>query len=264
MHNLLQQVNDNDKYNHLFKVLKEIEKQKEHANELFKNKEYEKAIEAYTNLLELDHTNKNFNATILNNRALCYQKLGKLNEALKDANRSISLNERYWKAYIRRGNLYMGLNMFEEAKYDYQKVKDNDPSNTDVHRLLEESKKEEKKAKKRDYYKILELGRDANENDIRKAYKKLALKWHPDRNSESEESKQMAEKMFRDINDAYSVLSDAKKKQMYDNGCDPLNPEESSGMGGDGMHFSGDPSEIFKVFFGGGGGAGPESILLLT
>jgi DnaJ family protein C protein 7 len=97
-----------------------------------------------------------------------------------------------------------------------------------------------------------------NFDEIRKAYKKLALKWHPDRNSESEESQKMAEKMFRDINDAYSVLSDPKKKQMYDSGCDPLNPEENSGMGEGGMHFSGDPSEIFKVFFGGSGG-GPES-----
>jgi DnaJ family protein C protein 7 len=210
-------------------------------------------------LLELDPTNKNFNATILNNRALCYQKLNKLTDALKDANKSIATNERYWKAYMRRGNIYMALNMYEEAKYDYQRVKDNDHSNTDVHKLLEESKKEESKAKKRDYYKLLELDRNAGENEIRKAYKKLALKWHPDRNSESEESQKMAEKMFRDINDAYSVLSDPKKKQMYDNGHDPLNPEESSGMDG-GMHFQ-DPSEIFKVFFGGGGGAGPESNL---
>jgi DnaJ family protein C protein 7 len=157
---------------------------------------------------------------------------------------------------MRRGNIYMALNMYEEAKYDYQKVKDNDPSNTDSHKLLEDSKKEEKKAKKRDYYKILELDKNANENEIRKAYKKLALKWHPDRNNESEESQKMAEKTFRDISDAYTVLSDAKKKQMYDNGCDPLNPEENQGMDG-GMNFSGgDPSDIFKIFFGGGG---PES-----
>jgi hypothetical protein len=48
---------------------------------------------------------------------------------------------------------------------------------------------------------------------------------------------------------------------MYDSGCDPLNPEENNGMDGGGMHYSGDPSEIFKVFFG--GGAGPESNIFL-
>jgi DnaJ family protein C protein 7 len=149
-------------------------------------------------------------------------------DALRDINKSIQLNERYWKAYTRRGNIYMGLKMYEEAKYDFQKVKDNDPSNKDVHKLLEESKTEETKAKKRDYYKILDLTKEASTDDVRKAYKKLALKWHPDRNNESEETHKMAEKMFRDINDAYSVLSDPKKKQQYDAGSDPLNPEENS------------------------------------
>jgi DnaJ family protein C protein 7 len=166
----------------------------------------------------------------LANRALCLTKQNKYLEALKDANKSISLNENYMKAYIRRGQIYMGLKLFEEARFDFQKVKESEPGNKEVINLLENAKKEEKKAKKRDYYKILDLKPDANENDIRKAYKKLALKWHPDRNNESDETKQMAEKKFRDISDAYSVLSDAKKKQMYDSGVDPLNPEQQ-GMG---------------------------------
>lgn len=152
-------------------------------------------------------------------------------EALKDINKSINLNENYYKAYVRRGNLYMTLDMFEEAKYDFQKVKDAEPSNRDVIKLLEDAKKQETKAKKRDYYKILDVSNTANENEIRKAYKKLALKWHPDRNNESEESHKIAEKKFRDISDAYTVLSDAKKKQQYDMGTDPLNPEEAQGAG---------------------------------
>jgi tetratricopeptide (TPR) repeat protein len=147
-------------------------------------------------------------------------------DALKDINKSISLNEKYIKAYLRRGNIYYALKMYEEAKYDFQKVKDAEPNNKEVLKLLEDAKKKEKEAKKRDYYKILDLKPDANENDIRKAYKKLALKWHPDRNNESDEQRKMAEKTFRDINDAYTVLSDTKKKQMYDSGVDPLNPEE--------------------------------------
>src|SRR5690606_1881151 len=138
---------------------------------------------------------------------LCHQKLNNNMEALKDINKAIALNENYLKAYMRRGNIFMNLSMYEEAKYDFQKVKDDEPNNRDAAKMLEEAKKKEKVAKKRDYYKILDLKRDANENDIRKAYKKLALKWHPDRNNESEEQKKMAEKTFRDINDAYTVLS---------------------------------------------------------
>jgi DnaJ family protein C protein 7 len=221
----------NEAYLRLVQILKVIEKEKEAANEIFKAGKYQEAIEAYTKLLELDPDNNNFNSTIYANRALCYQKLDKTMEALKDINKSISLNEAYYKAYTRRGNIYMALNMFEEAKFDYQKVKDAEPGNRDVAKLLEEAKKQESKAKKRDYYKILDLTNTANENDIRKAYKKLALKWHPDRNNESEESHKIAEKKFRDISDAYTVLSDPKKKQQYDMGVDPLNPEEAQGAG---------------------------------
>jgi len=252
---LLKKVNDNEKLNHFWKILKEIESHKEKANEIFKAGKYQEAIDAYTKLLELDPKNKNFNSTIYANRALCQQKLNNTMEALKDINKSISLNERYWKAYVRRGNLYMALKMYEEARFDYQKVKDSEPDNKEVIKLLEEAKKEEKKAKKRDYYQILGLGKDTSQDEIRKAYKKLALKWHPDRNNTSEEQKKIAEKTFRDINDAYSVLSDTQKKQQYDMGIDPLNPEEAAGMDGSGMHFSGGNAEdIFKMFFGGGGG----------
>ncbi len=253
---VLQKVNDNEKYNHLLRILKDIEKQKENANEVFKNAKYQDAIDLYTKLLEIDPSNRNFNSTIHANRALCYQKLNNMMEALKDINKSISLNENYIKAYMRRGNIYMALKMYEEAKYDFQKVKDAEPSNRDAQKLLEDAKKNEKLAKKRDYYKILDLKPDAAENDIRKAYKKLALKWHPDRNNESEEQKKMAEKTFRDINDAYSVLSDPKKKQQYDSGFDPLNPEEASGMDGSGMHFGGgaDINDILRMFAGAGGG----------
>lgn len=220
---------NNEKFLKLDKILKEIEIEKEKANETFKAAKYEEAIEQYTTLLELDPSNSNFNSTIYANRALCQQKLNKMMDALKDINKSISLNERYYKAYTRRGNIYMALKMYEEAKWDYQKVKDAEPKNRDVAKLLEDAKKEESKAKKRDYYQILEVDRNADENAIRKSYKKLALKHHPDKFNDSEEAKQMAEKKFRDISDAYSVLSDAKKKQMYDSGMDPLNPEEANG-----------------------------------
>ena len=126
-------------------------------------------------------------------------------DALKDINESIRLNE----------------------NYDYQKVKQKEPSFPGIDNLIQQAKKEEKISKKRDYYKILGVDRNANENEIKKAYKKLAIKWHPDKNNQSEEAQKLAEKTFRDINDAYSVLSDPKKKNMFDNGMDPNNPEEA-------------------------------------
>jgi molecular chaperone DnaJ len=63
----------------------------------------------------------------------------------------------------------------------------------------------------KDYYKILELDKNASADDIKKSYRKLALKYHPDKNSESG-----AEEKFKEISEAYSVLSDPDKKSKYD------------------------------------------------
>lgn len=62
------------------------------------------------------------------------------------------------------------------------------------------------------YYKILEVNSDATNDQIKKSYRKLALKWHPDKNS----NKELADKKFKEITEAYQVLSDSKKRDSYD------------------------------------------------
>eukprot|EP00670_Eutreptiella_braarudii_P022664 CAMPEP_0174365336 /NCGR_PEP_ID=MMETSP0811_2-20130205/76862_1 /TAXON_ID=73025 ORGANISM="Eutreptiella gymnastica-like, Strain CCMP1594" /NCGR_SAMPLE_ID=MMETSP0811_2 /ASSEMBLY_ACC=CAM_ASM_000667 /LENGTH=83 /DNA_ID=CAMNT_0015505899 /DNA_START=50 /DNA_END=297 /DNA_ORIENTATION=- len=64
-----------------------------------------------------------------------------------------------------------------------------------------------------DYYKVLGVSKDASENDISRAYKKLALKYHPDKNPDNREK---AEENFKKVSEAYDVLSDAKKRKSYD------------------------------------------------
>ena len=241
--------NFDEKTEQLLKKVNEIEGVKNKANEIFKQKKYEEAIEEYTKVLEFDPQNKKFNSLILANRALCYQKLKKNTEALRDSNQSIKLNPFYARGYVKRGNVYMELNMYDDARADFQKAKELDPSVSGIEGYLNDAKNQAEKARKRDYYAILGIDRNANEHEIKRAYKKMAMKYHPDRNAESEETKKMAEKKFIDVNDAYSVLSDPKKKSMYDQGIDPLNPEEASSGG---VHFGGGASEILKMFFGGG------------
>ena len=92
---------------------------------------------------------------------------------------------------------------------------------------------------KRDYYEVLGVSKDATEKDIKKAYRKLAFKWHPDKNPDN---KKEAEEKFKEVNEAYSVLSDPEKRRQYDMGGFDF---ESFGFG-DGF----DPMEIFKSFFG--------------
>lgn len=106
----------------------------------------------------------------------------------------------------------------------------------------------------RDYYGILGVDKDASDTEIKKAYRKLALKYHPDRNPDDAEA---AEK-FREASDAHEVLSDPEKRRIVDMGGDPMDP--AGGMGGYGGGFGGfgggGLGDVFEAFFG--GGAGPR------
>lgn len=69
------------------------------------------------------------------------------------------------------------------------------------------------KTDKKDYYDVLGLSKTASETDIKKSYRKLALKWHPDKN---QDCKEKASKMFKELGEAYSILSDKDKRAAYD------------------------------------------------
>jgi molecular chaperone DnaJ len=101
-------------------------------------------------------------------------------------------------------------------------------------------------ATKRDYYEVLGVNRDASEEDIKKAYRKLAMKFHPDRNPDSKES----EEKFKEAKEAYEVLSEADKRRAYDAyGHAGVNPQ-MGGMGGGGDAGFGGFAEAFGDIFG--------------
>lgn len=251
---LLKEMQD-EKYLELKQHIDKLPEARKAANQLFKDKKYEEAIAEYTKLLEFDNENKNLKSIVLTNRALCHKNIGKteeaLKEALKDTNEAISCNPNYATAYLRRGLIYQELKMWDDAKNDLSTAKRLDPNIKGIEGYLHDANDNADKARNRDYYKILGVDRGASQDEIKKAYRKLAIKWHPDRNADSEENKKIAERKFQDISDAYSVLSDDKKRRMFDQGIDPLNPETGGMGGGGGMHV--DMSDMFKMFFGGGG-----------
>lgn len=134
-------------------------------------------------------------------------------------------------------------------------------------------------AENKDYYQSLEVSKTASADEIKKAYRKLALEYHPDRNKSKE-----AEGKFKEVTKAYEVLSDPQKKQTYDQfghaafeqtggghggggpfgggfgqGQGPFTYSYTSGGTEGGFDFGGDPFEIFEQFFGGGSPFGARS-----
>jgi molecular chaperone DnaJ len=108
---------------------------------------------------------------------------------------------------------------------------------------------------KRDFYETLGVAKNASEEEIKKSYRKLAMKYHPDRNPDSKES----EEKFKEVKEAYEMLTNPEKREAYDRyghaGVDP-NMGGGGGFGGGAGGFADSFGDIFGDIFGGGGGGG--------
>ena len=104
---------------------------------------------------------------------------------------------------------------------------------------------------KRDYYEVLGVSRDASEADVKKAYRRLAMKFHPDRNPGDD----VAEEKFKEASEAYEVLSDGEQREAYDRfGHDAVGGQGGMGGFGGASSFSDVFADVFGDIFGGGGG----------
>src|SRR5579884_3132236 len=105
-------------------------------------------------------------------------------------------------------------------------------------------------ASRPDYYKVLGVGKGASDEEIKKAYRKLARKYHPDRNAGDKQ----AEERFKEISQAHDVLSDPEKRKAYDRGTGPFGGFGGTG-GFDPGSFSGGFGDILSDLFGGAAGS---------
>ncbi|KAJ4940744.1 hypothetical protein JOQ06_027039 [Pogonophryne albipinna] len=210
---------------------KALKAKKDEGNLAFKSCSYDAAYKLYTEALTIDPNNIKTNAKLYCNRATAGVKLRKLNEAIEDCTSAIKLDDTYIKAYLRRAQCFMNTEQYEEAVRDYEKVYQTEKTSEHKH-LLKTAQLELKKSKRKDYYKVLGVGKSATEDEIKKAYRKRALMHHPDRHSAAtQEVQKEEEKKFKEVGEAFTVLSDPKKKMRYDSGHD-LEDEGSCDGGG--------------------------------
>lgn len=240
---------DHAKAKAVYKKSKNLKQKKEDGNQAFKSNKWNEAYDLYTEALKIDPQNRSTNAKLYCNRAIVCSKLNKLRESVDDCSSALKLDEGYTKALLLRAKSYMSLELYEEAVRDYETLFRSDQRSQEYRRLLNAAKLELKKSKRKDYYKILGVDRNANEEEIKKAYRKRALVHHPDRHSgASEDEKKNHERVFKEVGEAYGVLSDSKKRNRYDQGHD-IDDLEGAGYQ---QHF--DPNQIFQAFFSGGSG----------
>lgn len=190
---------------------------------------------------------------------LIVSKLKDYKSAIADCTRALSLDPSYTKARKTKARALGESGDWETAVREYKSIAETSPDDPSIAKEIRNAELELKKSKRKDYYKILGVEKDANDNEIKKAYRKLAIVHHPDKNPDDES----AAGRFKDIGEAYETLSDPEKRARYDSGEDLIDPNEMFAqqgggfpMGGGGVNIS--PEMLFNMMGsqGGNGGGG--------
>lgn len=244
------------------KRVREVGSLRADGNKLFQSRDFKGAHEAYSRALEVDPGNGRLAAVLHHNRAAAGLKIGFQEQALADCNRALELDPGYTKCNDLRLECLAALGRHREVVAELRKQSSADPSDRDLRRKLREAELAMEAAERPDLYGALGLKRGASDAEIKKAYKKKALKWHPDKNSESEASRAEAEAKFKLINEANRILSDPKKRAAYDRGA-PMDEVEDPDAhnpfgGGGGFHRHGGGGGGFPGGFPGGFGGFPS------
>lgn len=176
--------------------------------------------------------------------------------AIADCERALSLDPTYLKARKTLARALGSSGDWEAAVKEFKSIAESNPSEPGISKDIRDAELELKKSKRKDYYKILGVEKEASDNDIKKAYRKLAIVHHPDKNPDDQD----AAARFKEIGEAYETLSDSEKRARYDSGEDLIDPSEMFGAGGSpfggagGMNIS--PEMLFNMMGGGGGMGG--------
>lgn len=188
----------------MLRTVQKLTRTKEEGNTAFKAKDYRKAIELWTEAVQVDPKNKDQNAKILQNRAQAYINLKEYDNAVNDCTEALKLDPSYLKAQKIRAKAHGGAGNWEEAVRDYKAVAETNPMEKGIQEEIRRAEFELKKAQRKDYYKILGVSKDASEQEIKKAYRKMAIQYHPDKNRDDP----TGEEKFKEIGEAYETLID--------------------------------------------------------
>ncbi|ORY09737.1 DNAJ domain-containing protein [Clohesyomyces aquaticus] len=185
-----------------------------------------------------------------------YMEMNNVKKATPYCTEALKLNPASLHGLLNQAQRELDADDFEAAIRTLDSAKEHHQQNGKVHELLQKAHTLLKRSKQKDYYKVLGISRDADERQIKKAWRRLTKEFHPDKASHNGISQEEAQKKMAAVNEAYEVLNDPELKARFDNGDDPNNPEQQQNP------FQGSPFGGFggqqQFFFqqGGGGGGG--------
>lgn len=174
---------------------------------------------------------------------------------------ALTFDENSLYGLLNKAQRHIEAENFDAAIASLNAAKEHHPGAQQINQLLQRAHTELKRSKTKDYYKVLGLTRDADELQIKSAYRKMVRIHHPDKAHKQGITKEDAEKKMAAVNEAYEVLSDPELKQRYDQGDDPNDHQQlrqpfHGSPFQQGSPFGHGGGQQFSFKFGGGGGGG--------
>ncbi|KAL7265114.1 hypothetical protein ACSBR1_002963 [Camellia fascicularis] len=212
------------------------------------------AVEDYKAALALDPNHLAHNVHLHLGLCKVLVRLGRGKDAVSGCTEVLDIDEELVEALVQRGEARLLIEDWEGAVADLKSEVEKSPQDTHIREALMRAERSLKLSQRKGWYKILGLSKTASISEIKRAYKKLALQWHPDKNVDNREE---AETKFREIAAAYEVLGDEEKRTRYDRGEDI--EDIGMGTGGGGFNPFGGGGQQFTFHFEGGfpGGSFP-------
>lgn len=234
-----------------YKQVKKLNKQLTTGEDLVRQEKFSDAINKYESAMKTEPNVFHYTLYAKERICHCHSKNEQAKEAIRSCTEVLEQDAGNINALKDRAEAYILEEQYEEAIKDFEVARDHNDNDQGVKEGLERAQKLLKQSQKKDYYKILGVKRNAKKREIIKAYRKLAMQWHPD-NFQEENEKKQAEKKFIDIAAAKEVLTDPEMRKKFDSGEDPLDPENQQGEGGQHFHRSWNQWQGFNPFGSGG------------
>jgi DnaJ homolog subfamily C member 3 len=232
------------------KLVKSIEKKLKNGQAAFDKADYTTAITHWNAAMGIDVDHDVFNKPLLLKVAQAYSRMGQPKEAERLIQDHIDSMGETIDALWALGDIQQSADRYEDAVRSFNRAVElageNSEQKNEAQQKLQQAQVALKQSKEKNYYKVLNLPRSATKKEIKKAYRELALQWHPDKNADNKEE---AEKKFQDISEAYEVLSDDELKGKYDRGEEVF--ENQGGGGGQRHHHN--AHQFFNQHFQQGG-----------
>lgn len=216
----------------LYRLVRKLNKLDEQAASDEKHGRYEASIKLLDEAVALDPRHRPFLNGLRLRTARLYNKLKDYAAAEEAARLLVAADDEHVEGHMELGRALGMQEKYEEAVREWKRAHDLNPNAHEVREGLQRAEADLKRSKQKDYYKILGVPKDANDRQIKKAFRKKALVMHPDKVPDAE--KEDAAKAFQEVGEAYEILSDAELRAKYDRGEDVLG---NQGQQGGGRHF---------------------------